>query len=86
MSILSQYHGSLALSIKIFKKIHLQMNSINFNMQPIPSKTLGDHPRKRQCGKDGSFLLFATKCKSRATYDVMLKQFLLQLGKDGSAS
>ena len=28
--------------------------STNFNMQPIPSKALGDHLRKRRWGKDGT--------------------------------
>ena len=42
----------------------------NFNMQPTPRKTLRDHPRKRQWGKNGSFLLFATKCRGRITYDL----------------
>ena len=43
--------------------------SINFNKLPTPSKTLGDHPRKRPWGKDGPFLSFATKCRVRAIYD-----------------
>ena len=43
--------------------------STNFNMWPTPSKTLGDHPRKRRWGNDGPFLSFSTKCRGRATYN-----------------
>ena len=55
--------------------------STNFNMQLTPSKTLGDHPRKRRLGKDGPFLSFATTCRGRATYDLNVEAISFAIGR-----
>ena len=86
MALLSRYHGSLALSIKTFKNIHQKVKSTNFNMYPTPSKTHGDHPRKKRESKDGPFFWFATNCKCRATYDLNVKAIFLQLGEAAKAA
>ena len=52
--------------------------STNFNMQSTPSKTLGDHPRKR---RDCPFLSFATKCKCRVTYDLNVETTSFAIGR-----
>ena len=57
------------------------MKSTNLNMQPTPSKTLGDHPKKRHWGKDGPFLSFATKCRGRATYDLNVEAISFAIGQ-----
>ena len=60
--------------------------STNFNMQPTPSKTLGDHPRKRRWGKHGPFLLFATKCRGRAAYDLNDEAISFGIGRGSRSS
>ena len=55
--------------------------STDFNMQLTPSKTLGDHPRKKQWGKDRPFLSFATKCRGRATYDLNVEAISFAIGR-----
>ena len=52
--------------------------STNFNMQPTPSKTLGNHPRIRRWGKNDPFLSFATTCRGRATYDLNVEAISFQ--------
>ena len=59
------------------------MKSTNFNMQPTPSKTLGDHPMKRLCGIDG---LLRQNVSVELLMIQMLKQFSLQLGEAGVAN
>ena len=73
-------------SSKHFKKIYRKtliccFNILNFNMLPTPSKTLGDHPRKRRESKDGLFFWFATKCMCRATYDLNVEAISLAIGQ-----
>ena len=66
---------------------HYQLNyskdskSTNFNMYPTASKTLGDHPRKKRGGKDGPFLLIATTCSGRATYDLNVEAISFAIGQ-----
>ena len=55
--------------------------STSFNMKPTPSKTLGDHSRKRRWSKDGPFLSFATKCKCRATCDLNVEANIFAIGQ-----
>ena len=55
---------------QINQKTHRKMKSTNFSVQPTPSKTHGDYPRKRRWGKDGPILSFPTKCRGQATYDL----------------
>ena len=57
------------------------MKSTNFDLKATPSKTLGDHPSKRQWGKKGSFLSFATKCWCRATYDLNAEAIFFAIGR-----
>ena len=64
----------------LFNKTHRKTKSTNFDMQPTPSKTLGDHPRTRRVGKDGSFFSFATKCRGRATYDLNVEAISFPIG------
>ena len=55
--------------------------STNFNMCPTPSKTFGDHPRKRRWGKDSPFLSFAIKCRGRAIYDLNVEAISFAIGQ-----
>ena len=55
--------------------------STNFNMQPTPSKTLGDHARKQRRGKDGPFLSFTTIRRGRATYDLNVEAISFAIGQ-----
>ena len=55
--------------------------STNFNMWHTPSKTLGDHPRKRRWAKDGPFLSFATECRGRATYYLNVEAISFAIGQ-----
>ena len=53
------------------------MKSTNFNLK---SKTLVDHPRKRQGGKIAAFLWFATKSKFGAAYDLNVEAIFFAIG------
>ena len=60
LTILLEKHGSLALSIKVFKKIYLKMKSLKIIKYSQLQKNFGNAPTKRR-GKDGTALFFATK-------------------------
>ena len=70
----------MTLSIKIFKKIHQKMKSLQILISSL-LQTLSDHPRKKRDNKDGPFLWFATKCMCQATYDLNVEAISFAIGR-----